>query len=82
MVSREPLKLASGVRFVHSQPLKLAAGAIGSASDSDSEGSRFETWAASQVTRGYRPTGQGAGLRNLRSRFDPSYPYQVIGLSQ
>lgn len=40
MVGRGPLKSAAGVRFVHSPP--LAAGAIGSASDSDSEGSRFQ----------------------------------------
>ena len=48
--SRQSLKLASGVRFAH--PLPLAAGAIGSASDSDSEGSRFEAWAASQSFAG------------------------------
>ena len=48
--SRQSLKLASGVRFAH--PLPLAAGAIGSASDSDSEGSRFEAWAASQFFAG------------------------------
>ena len=48
--SRQSLKLASGVRFAH--PLPLAAGAIGSASDSDSEGSRFEAWAASQIFAG------------------------------
>ena len=52
MESRQSLKLASGVRFAH--PLPLAAGAIGSASDSDSEGSRFEAWAASQISCGYR----------------------------
>ena len=50
--SRQSLKLASGVRFAH--PLPLAAGAMGSASDSDSGGSRFEAWAASQIFRGYR----------------------------
>ena len=50
--SRESLKLASGVRFAH--PLPLAAGAIGSAPRSERGGSRFEAWAASQISCGYR----------------------------
>lgn len=50
--SRRPLKPAFEVQFLGPQP--LAAGAIGSASDSDSEGSRFEAWAASQIFCGYR----------------------------
>jgi hypothetical protein len=39
----------------------LASGAIGSALRFERRGSRFETWEASQVTRGYSPTGKGAG---------------------
>ena len=50
--SRQPLKLASGVRFAH--PLPLAAGAIGGAPRSERGGSRFEAWAANQFFRGYR----------------------------
>jgi hypothetical protein len=73
--SRQSLKLASGVRFAH--PLPLAAGAIGSASDSDSEGSRFEAWAASQFSR-VSFKGQDRTLRTFRLGFDSSYPYQVL----
>ena len=79
MESRQSLKLASGVRFAH--PLPLAAGAIGSASDSDSEGSRFEAWAASQTFSRVSFNGQDRTLRTFRLRFDSSYPYQVFGRS-
>ena len=72
--SRESLKLASGVRFAH--PLPLAAGAIGSASDSDSEGSRFEAWAASQSFTRASSKGQDGTLRTYKSGFDSSFPYQ------
>src|SRR5215472_6197058 len=72
--SRQSLKLASGVRFAH--PLPLAAGAIGSASDSDSGGSRFETWAASQSFTRVSFNGQDRTLRTFRLRFDSSRPYQ------
>jgi hypothetical protein len=37
------------VRSIRTLPTKLAAGAIGSAPRSERGGSRFETWAASQV---------------------------------
>ena len=54
VVSRQSLKLASGVRFAH--PLPLAAGGVpsgpGSAPRSDRGGSRFEAWAASQSSAG------------------------------
>ena len=57
--SRRPLKPAFEVQFLGPQP--LAAGAIGSASDSDSEGSRFEAWAASQSLAGIvQRTGRNA----------------------
>ena len=51
-----PLALTqdAGVRFAHSRP--LAAGAIGSAPRSERGGSRFETWAASQVLCPVRST--------------------------
>src|SRR5215469_3202124 len=57
--SRQPLKLASGVRFAH--PLPLAAGAIGGAPRSERGGSRFEAWAASQFFAGIvQRTGRNA----------------------
>ena len=64
--SRRPLKPAFEVQFLGPRP--LAAGAIGSASDSDSEGSRFEAWAASQIFGGYRSkdrTERYVGVRLL-----------------
>ena len=79
MESRQSLKLASGVRFAH--PLPLAAGATGSAADSDSEGSRFEAWAASQIFSRVSFKGQDGTLRTFRLGFDSSYPYQVYGRS-
>lgn len=73
--SRRPLKPAFEVQFLGPQP--LAAGAIGGASDSDSEGSRFEAWAASQFLR-VSLKGQDGTLRTFRLGFDSSYPYQVL----
>ena len=82
MVSRQPLKLASGVRFAH--PLPLAAGGApsgpGGAPRSERGGSRFETWAASHFLR-VSFKGQDRTLRTFRLRFDSSYPYQVFGRS-
>ena len=72
--SRRPLKPAFEVQFLGPQP--LAAGAIGSASDSDSEGSRFEAWAASQSFTRASSEGQDGTLRTYKSGFDSSCPYQ------
>ena len=78
MAGRLPLKQAADVRFVHSPP--LGAGAIGSAADSDSAGSRFDPWAPSQNvfhagvvqldrTLGYEP-------RDLKVRVLPPVPFR------
>ena len=72
--SRQPLKLASGVRFAH--PLPLAAGAIGGAPRSERGGSRFEAWAASQSFTRASSKGQDGTLRTYKSGFDSSCPYQ------
>ena len=77
--SRQPLKLASGVRFAH--PLPLAAGAIGGAPRSERGGSRFEAWAASQSFTRASSKGQDGTLRTYKSGFDSSCPYQVFGRS-
>lgn len=74
MESRQPLKLASGVRFAH--PLPLAAGAIGGAPRSERGGSRFEAWAASQSFTRASSKGQDGTLRTYKSGFDSSCPYQ------
>lgn len=79
MASRQSLKLASGVRFVHSQPLpvRLVAGRLAL---NQAAVVRFHH--RQPFSRGYRSIGKDRSLRTIRLGFDSSYPYHFRPVAQ